>query len=352
MNATNAMNAKGGDLDKYTSQMTAPGKKFAFFLAGFIPACIGGLLVGQLGLGQLWAVICGFIGMIVSWRVVAARNPFQEKRADAVTLAIIGTAVFYICEFVLVNLGVQLPSFSQFNADWHGWHIFIFVVAILFVIFNWLWVYGMHYKQAPDENTMILHGDDWIKPGEPHLRYDSGITLDCTADEVWPYLKQSGQDKAGWYSFDWLERLFTFDIHNHYTIHSEWQDLKVGDFQWFHQAPLSIGEWVTEVSDEEHYWATHSDSRVDVEGPNQEKALNLPGFRYFCWTWNWYVYDIEDGKCRFIWRCDCTFGPYATLRKWFIVAILGTASIVMGHGYMNCSKRISNGTQKITEKTE
>ena len=164
---------------------------------------------------------------------------------------------------------------------------------------------------------------------------------------MWALVKQSGQSKAGWYSFDWLERFFTFDIHNHYDIHPEWQDLKPGDYQWFHQAPLSIGEWVTWVSDEPPYgWASHSDTRTDPgyknPGPNQEKALKL-WFKYFCWTWNWLVVPIDSNRCRLIWRCDCTFARYHRLNKYFVVFILGTASIVMGRRYMDVMKLLAEG---------
>lgn len=334
----------------YSDQMTKGSTYFGYWLTGFISSAIGGLAIGLVWYGVLAAALLGVVVTLLGLTVVSIRTKYQERRADMVCASIIGIACFYICEFIAVNAGLQLPSFSAFNADFFGWHVFIFVVAILFVVFNALWLYGLYLKQTPAEKDMVLHGDDWFGEDEPHVRLDCGITLDCTADEVWPYMLQSGQSKAGWYSFEHLERLFTFDIHNHYTIHPEWQDLKPGDYQWFHQAPYSIGEWVTEVNNEEHYWAAHSDSRKDPDGPNQEKALRMPGFNHFAWTWNWYVYDIDESHCRYVQRCDCSFGPYTTARKWFTVFLLGTASIVMCHGYMSCMRRIANGTQKIDEK--
>ena len=341
-----------GPIDpKYTSQMTTPGQYLAFILVGFVCAAIGGLLIGLTGWGVLGAFGLGIIGVLLSWTVTSIYTKYQEMRADAVCAGVIGISIFFILEFVLVNLGVQLPTFSEFNANFFGWNVLFLVAAILFIVFNLLWLFGMYLKQTPEEKDMVLHGDDWFAPGDAVLRLDCGVTLDCEADEIWPYMIQSGQSQAGWYSYEWLERLCTFDIRNHYTIHPEWQNLKPGDFQWFHQAPFSIGEWVTEVNNEEHYWAAHSDSRVDANGPNGEKALLMPGFKYFAWTWNWYVYDIGGGRCRYIQRCDCAFGPKTTLRKWFIAFLLGTASIVMCHGYMNCMKRIANGTQKVTDKT-
>jgi hypothetical protein len=41
---------------------------------------------------------------------------------------------------------------------------------------------------------------------------------------------QLGQDRAGFYSYDWLERVFGADVHNIKEIRGEWQDRRVGDF--------------------------------------------------------------------------------------------------------------------------
>lgn len=284
------------------------------------------------------------VGIFIDW-AIGRRKRMMECSAEAIYLGIIGTALSYVCFFALLAAGV-VPLGGV-----NGWWIFGLVIACLFIILSLMWVYGMHYKQTPAEKARTFHGDDWINPGEPHLRYDSAITIDAPPEKIWPYIRQCGQERAGWYSFDWLERLFTFDIHNHYRIHPEWQELKPGHYQWFHQAPLSIGEWVTEVSnDGPWYFASHSDTATDPTyknpGPNQEKALGL-WFRRFCWTWNWEVAPVssQPGRSRLMWRCDCTFSPYRrTLgSKYFVVFILGTASIVMGRNFMDVMKKLCEG---------
>ena len=335
---------------EFNPLMTSPKRYFAYWACAFAMSCIGGLAIGVTGWGALAALLMGLLSMVLALAVTSIYTKYQEPRVDAVAMSVIGIATFYLLEFIAVNVGVRLPSFTELNENLFGFHVLVFIGSVCFIVFNILWLYGVYLKQTPEEKEMVLHGDDWFRPDEQKIRLDCAVTLDCTADEIWPYMVQSGQDKAGWYSFERLERLCTFDIHNHYTIHPEWQDLKPGDYQWFHQAPFSIGEWVTEVNNEEHYWAAHSDSRVDKNGPNGEKALLLPGYKHFAWTWNWYVYDLGNGKCRYMQRCDCSFGPYTTLRKWFIAFLLGTASIVMCHGYMSCMRRIANGTQKIKPK--
>lgn len=299
---------------------------------------------------ELGFVLLGFVlgpvGILIDW-AIAHRKGMMECSAEGIWLGIIGWALKQVCLFVLTATGVFASPFTLIGAQITGWSVFWLVVAVLFIILASMWVYGMRYKQTPAEKAMAFPGDDWIKPGEKHLRYDSGCSINAPAEKVWAYVQQSGQTKAGWYSFDWLERLFTFDIHNHYDIHPEWQGLQPGEYQWFHQAPLSIGEWVTEVSHVDPYgWAAHSDTAADPTyknpGPNQEKALGL-WFRRFCWTWNWQVASIDANSCRLRWRCDCTFERYHRLNKYFVVFILGTASIVMGRRYMDVMAKLAEG---------
>ena len=70
-------------------------------------------------------------------------------------------------------------------------------------------------------------------PGDEYMhRVGStrAITIEAPLDEVWAWLVQIGQDRAGFYSYDWLERLVGADIHNVDHIVPEWQRAVPGDF--------------------------------------------------------------------------------------------------------------------------
>ena len=70
-------------------------------------------------------------------------------------------------------------------------------------------------------------------PGDaPDLRTSStrAITINAPASEVWKWLVQIGQDRAGFYSYDFLENLVRADIHNADQIVPEWQSRATGDF--------------------------------------------------------------------------------------------------------------------------
>ena len=67
-------------------------------------------------------------------------------------------------------------------------------------------------------------------PGDlDHIGWTRAITIEATPEQVWPWLVQWGQGRGGWYSYDWLENLFGFDIHTAKQILPEYQNLAVGD---------------------------------------------------------------------------------------------------------------------------
>jgi hypothetical protein len=79
---------------------------------------------------------------------------------------------------------------------------------------------------ATDRRTPLL-GDERVTA--PHYRIDHAITIHAPADSVWPWLVQLGQDRGGFYSYAWLERLIGDDIHNADRIVPAWQHLERGD---------------------------------------------------------------------------------------------------------------------------
>ena len=85
----------------------------------------------------------------------------------------------------------------------------------------------LHWGTTRAERSTTLLGDDRT-PGATY-RVDHAITIHAPADSVWPWLVQLGQDRAGFYSYSWLERLVGDDVHNADRIHPEWQHLEQGD---------------------------------------------------------------------------------------------------------------------------
>src|SRR5712692_2308658 len=85
------------------------------------------------------------------------------------------------------------------------------------VLHPWL----MNWGATKAEQSMALPGDE--AAASPGTSFTRAITIDAPTDKVWPWLLQIGQDRAGFYSNDWLENIIGDDIHNTDVIHPEWQ---------------------------------------------------------------------------------------------------------------------------------
>jgi hypothetical protein len=69
------------------------------------------------------------------------------------------------------------------------------------------------------ERQMALPGDDLNPPGAGLTT--QAITIHEPPEVVWQWLVQVGQDRAGFYTYTWLENLLGSDIHNTDEIRPE-----------------------------------------------------------------------------------------------------------------------------------
>ncbi len=116
------------------------------------------------------------------------------------------------------------PDIRPLSKVWQALLVgFAAYVAVLILVRPWHSSWG----STRSEQQMQLIGDPPI--GESHYRIDHAITVRAPADSVWQWLVQIGQDRAGFYSYDWLERAFGDDIHNADAVVPVWQDRRVGD---------------------------------------------------------------------------------------------------------------------------
>ncbi|MCI0352114.1 MAG: hypothetical protein L0Z53_22065 [Acidobacteriales bacterium] len=79
-----------------------------------------------------------------------------------------------------------------------------------------------HFREWPgDELTPQTRG-----------RSTRAITIQAAPSEIWPWILQMGQDRAGFYSYTFLENLFRAEMRNTYRLVPEWQQRSVGDDLW------------------------------------------------------------------------------------------------------------------------
>lgn len=98
----------------------------------------------------------------------------------------------------------------------------LFVVAII-LLTPW-----MDRKGATmQEQTASLPGDDLI--ANPVRTANRAVTVRATPQQIYPWIIQTGADKAGFYSYTWLENLVGCKMAKDEQIRAEWQNLQVGD---------------------------------------------------------------------------------------------------------------------------
>ncbi len=84
-----------------------------------------------------------------------------------------------------------------------------------------------NWGATEDEVVRTMPGDELV--AEPRSSVTRAVTVEAAADDVWPWLVQMGQGRAGMYSYDLLENLIGLDIHSLWHIDESLQDLEVGD---------------------------------------------------------------------------------------------------------------------------
>ncbi len=96
--------------------------------------------------------------------------------------------------------------------------------AYTFAVRPWFLSWG---TTAPERRQALLGDDAWIGGAVTGTR---AVTIEAPPEKVWPWLVQIGQDRAGFYSYAWLENMALADIHNACVIRPEWQGREVKDF--------------------------------------------------------------------------------------------------------------------------
>jgi hypothetical protein len=120
----------------------------------------------------------------------------------------------------LTDMGKQRPALATAMA-----------AAGIVGLYRWVVRPRMYNSGATAEEVAAeLPGDDLVEPGAP--RTTRAVTIDAPAEAIWPWLAQIGEDRGGFYSYDWLERLAGARIHNADVVHPEWQEPRVGDTVW------------------------------------------------------------------------------------------------------------------------
>jgi hypothetical protein len=83
-----------------------------------------------------------------------------------------------------------------------------------------------------EERTRGYLGDELVP--DPGVEITQAVTIDAPPAKLWPWLAQLGQDRGGFYSYEWLENLAGCRMKNADRVHPEWQSREIGDEVMLH----------------------------------------------------------------------------------------------------------------------
>lgn len=105
------------------------------------------------------------------------------------------------------------------------------------------------------------------------------ITIQATPEQIWPWIMQIGQDRAGFYSYTQLENLFRAEMSNTFHLVPQWQHREVGDDLWMAAKHNYGGRARMTVAYIDPFRAM-----VNVAYADRDSALNLQWAPHGSWS--------------------------------------------------------------------
>lgn len=169
----------------------------------------------------------------------------------------------------------------------------------------------LFYRATKTEKNMALPGDQLVSRSSACATY--AITINAHADRIWPWLLQMGYRRALWYSWSPMHAFSEYkkDV-SPYTIHPEWQSLKVGDVLMdgdaLDQCSGSKGAWrVREIQDQRAI--VLFSARDFIEGIEFDPLATRPNKIYGITSWVFYIHPINGKQLRLLIRVRAELGP-------------------------------------------
>ncbi|HLO98613.1 MAG TPA: hypothetical protein VK171_08465, partial [Fimbriimonas sp.] len=134
-------------------------------------------------------------------------------------------------------------------------------------------------------------GDEFVPGAAPGG--SRALLIEAPAAAVWPWLTQIGQDRAGFYSYRWLENLVGAKMPDVRELRPEWSTRSVG--QKLIMAPV------------ERFGPIAAMDIVALEENRAIVTRNAEG------VWSFLLVPISDNRCRLVAR-----GTWLPARNWFL----------------------------------
>ena len=159
---------------------------------------------------------------------------------------------------------------------------------------------SLRWGATGDEAMGSLPGDDILPIAD--LQATRAISIDAPRAAVWPWVAQLGQNRAGFYSYDWLENLIGSDIHSSDTLVPELRIRGLGEAVNL-APPVALD---VAAFDEGHHLVLRGG--VAPDGTSEGAPYDF--------TWAFVVTDRPGGGARLVVR-----ERYTYLERWAAVLV-------------------------------
>jgi hypothetical protein len=150
-----------------------------------------------------------------------------------------------------------------------------------------------HWGLTEEEAARPRPGDELIP--NPLWSWTHAVEIPTSAEKVWPWLAQIGADRAGFYSYQWLENLAGTNLRNAETVHPNWAH-QVGDKLVLHPKipPIPVV-------------AVEPNRLLLAFAPPDEEARR-EGRPFAAASWAFLLEPLADGHCRLVsrFRTSCS----------------------------------------------
>ena len=160
---------------------------------------------------------------------------------------------------------------------------------------------SLRWGASEDELRRALPGDELLP--RPDLQATRAISIAAAPAEVWPWIAQIGQNRGGFYSYDWLENLVGVEIRTLDRIRPDLRVRAVGDaVNLAPEVALSVA-----ALEEERHLVLRGAVAVNGTGAVDGTGAGAP----YDFTWAFVLVPQSDGSTRLVVR-----ERYAYLTRW------------------------------------
>jgi hypothetical protein len=205
------------------------------------------------------------------------------------------------------------------------------LLATAFLYFAVMRPQLLGWGASREERRESLPGDDLVAARWQTTR---GIDISAPADEVWPWLVQMGYGRAGWYSYDRLERVIGAgdfaEGGSAKRVVPELQQLAVGDTV----ALSPAGGLTVEVLEPARALVLHYRMNLLTAAPAHQRDAAV-----FDWTWAFVLMPVNETSCRLLARVRADYRP-SWLRP-LMPLVLEPVHFMMEHKMLRTIERLT-----------